>query len=135
MSATPFTPVINNTPSLNSDCCTLRPDRFGSGALSSQNRNQWFDSTAFRVPAQYVFGNSVGNILRGPGFSSAAWSLSKNVQFSESKKLELRWEAFNAFNPTNLSNPVAAIDSSLAGRITGIAHFMRRQQLGVHFSW
>jgi hypothetical protein len=61
--------------------------------------------------------------------------LSKNVQFSESKKLELRWEAFNAFNRTNLSNPVAAVDSSLAGRITGIAHFMRRQQLGAHLSW
>ena len=32
MSGTPFTPVVNNTASLNSDCCTLRPNRLAKEA-------------------------------------------------------------------------------------------------------
>ena len=135
MSGTPFTPIVANAASLNSDCCTLRPDRLGQGSVSNPDRSQWFDRTAFRVPGQYIFGNSGRNILRGPGFSVADWALSKSLEFTETKRLELRWEVFNAFNRTNLANPVASIDSSLAGRILGIAHFMRRQQLGVHLFW
>lgn len=135
MSGTPFTPTVANTASLNSDCCTLRPDRLGQGTVANPDRNQWFDRTAFAVPGLYQFGNSGRNILRGPSFGTADWALSKSLRFTETFRLELRWEAFNAFNQTNLGNPTSAIDSSLAGRITGLAHFMRRQQLGAHFYW
>lgn len=135
MSGTPFTPTVGNTASLNSDCCTLRPDRLGQGTVSNPDRNQWFDKTAFAVPGLYQFGNAGRNILRGPSFSSADWALSKSIRFSEATRLELRWEGFNVLNQTNLSNPTTAIDSSLAGRITGLAHFMRRQQIGAHLYW
>jgi hypothetical protein len=135
MSGTPFTPVVANTASLNSDCCTLRPNRLAVGSIENADRSRWFDPGAFAVPGLYQFGNSGRNILRGPAFRSADWALSKSFQFTEAVRLELRWEAFNAFNSTNLSNPVTSIDSSLAGRITGLAHFMRRQQLGAHFYW
>lgn len=135
MSGSPFTPTVANTASLNSDCCTLRPDRIGQGTVANPDRNQWFDKTAFVVPGLYPFGNAGRNILRGPSFATADWALSKSLRFTETFRLELRWEAFNAFNQTNLGNPTAAIDSTLAGRITGLAHFMRRQQLGAHFYW
>ena len=71
----------------------------------------------------------------GPSFGAADWSLAKSFQFTERARLQLRWEMFNAFNQTNLANPTTGIDSSLAGRITGLAHFMRRQQLGAHVYW
>jgi len=135
MSGTPFTPVVNNTASLNSDCCTLRPDRLADGSVANPDRNQWFDPKAFAIPGQYQFGNSGRNILRGPSFAAADWSLAKSFQFTERARLQLRWEVFNAFNQTNLANPSTGIDSSLAGRITGLAHFMRRQQLGAHVYW
>jgi hypothetical protein len=126
---------VNNTTSLNSDCCTLRPNRLGEGSVSDPDRSLWFDPTAFAVPGQYQFGNSGRNILRGPSFGAADWALAKSFPFTERSRLQLRWEVFNAFNGTNLGNPVTGIDSSLAGRITGLAHFMRRQQLGAHVYW
>ena len=64
-----------------------------------------FDPSAFAVPGLYQFGNSGRNILRGPAFSSADWALAKSFLFTEAARLELRWEAFNTFNSTNLANP------------------------------
>jgi len=136
MSGSPFSPVVANGGAiLNSDCCTLRPNRVGNGAASNPTRDQWFDASAFTVPGQYQFGNAGRNILRGPSFSSADWALAKKFALSEQRRIELRWEVFNAFNRTNLGNPVNAIDSSLAGKIFGINHSMRRQQLGIHLYW
>ena len=135
MSGTPFTPTVSNTASLNSDCCTLRPDRLGVGTRSDANRDGWFDKTAFAVPGLYQFGTSGRNILRGPGFMTADWALSKSIFFTETKKLELRWEAFNALNRTNLGNPNTGIDTSVVGLIRGLSNPMRRQQLGAHFTF
>jgi outer membrane receptor protein involved in Fe transport len=135
-SGTPFSPVVANGGAiLNSDCCNERPDRVGTGTISNPTRDQWFDVNAFTLPAQYTFGNAGRNILRGPSFSSVDLGLTKKFEFTEQIRMELSWQAFNAFNRTNLGNPVTAIDSSLAGRIFGLTHFMRRQQLGVHFYW
>ncbi|HWB97910.1 MAG TPA: TonB-dependent receptor, partial [Bryobacteraceae bacterium] len=133
MSGAPFTPTLGNNASLNSDCCTLRPNRNAKGTVSNPNRSRWFDPTAFSVPAQYTFGNSGRNILRGPAFSSFDWALTKSFHFTERKQLELSWQVFNALNSTNLSNPVGTVDSATAGRILGIAAPMRRQQIGLHF--
>jgi len=135
MSGSPFTPTVGNTASLNSDCCTLRPNRIGDGGLDNPNRDRWFDTSAFSVPGLYQYGTAGRNILRGPSFAAADWSLAKSFHFTEQARLELRWDVFNALNRTNLSNPVTAIDSSTAARITGLAHPMRRQQIGVHFLW
>ena len=114
MSGTPFIHRGDNTASLNSDCCTFRPDRIGEGTVTNPDRNQWFDPKAFAIPGQYQFGNSGRNILRGPSFAAADWSLAKSFQFTERARLQLRWEVFNAFNQTNLANPSTGIDSSLA---------------------
>jgi outer membrane receptor protein involved in Fe transport len=136
MSGSPFSPTVANGGAiLNSDCCTLRPNRIGEGTVSNPTRDQWFDVSAFTLPGQYQFGNAGRNILRGPNFSSADWALAKKFGFGEERRVELRWEVFNAFNRTNLASPVSSIDSALAGRISGIVHPMRRQQLGIHLYW
>lgn len=132
MSGRPFTPNVGDTSSLNSDCCGLRPDRLGVGTVSNPTRDRWFDKTAFAVPGQYLYGTSGRNILRGPAFFTGDWALSKSIKFTEDVRLELRWELYNVFNTTNLAQPSTAIDSSVAGRIFGTSHPMRRQQLGVH---
>jgi hypothetical protein len=132
MSGRPFSPVVGNTASLNSDCCGLRPDRNGTGTVSNPTRDGWFDKAAFTTPGLYLFGTSGRNILRGPAFFTADWALSKTFSFSERTRLEFRWEMYNVFNTTNLNNPSTAIDSSIAGKIFGISHPMRRQQLGLH---
>ena len=128
-SGLPFTPILGDTSTLNSDCCTLRPNITGSPSVSNPNRNSWFNPKAFSVPALYVFGNSGRNILRGPALYRVDLALVKSFQLRERTRLELQWEAYNAFNHTNLSLPTAAVDSSTAGRIFGITDIMRRLQL------
>ncbi len=83
------------------------------------------------MPAQYVFGNSGRNILRGPSLYRVDLALVKSVQLRERTRLELQLEAYNAFNHANLSLPTAAVDSSTAGKITGVTDIMRRLQLSV----
>ena len=59
---------------------------------------QWFDSTNVSNPAPNTFGTcSVGNV-RGPHYSNTDLSLHKDFLFTESKKLEFRFEGLNAFN-------------------------------------
>jgi Carboxypeptidase regulatory-like domain len=126
---TPYTPTLGNTASLNSDCCTLRPNLTGNPNVANQGRNEWFNPAAFSVPALYVFGNSGRNILRNPGLFRVDLSLMKAFTLTERTRLELQWEAFNAFNRTNLAGPNAQVDSSTAGQITNTSDIMRRLQL------
>lgn len=129
-----FTPTLANNASLNSTI-GLRPNRIRSGQVSNPNRNEWFDPTAFTVPALYVYGDSGRNIIVGPRFSSADLSLQKAFAFTEKVNLELKWDAFNAFNHTNLSNPNSSVDTSTAGQITGIVDFRRRMQIGAQLTF
>ncbi|MEO8658366.1 MAG: TonB-dependent receptor, partial [Bryobacteraceae bacterium] len=128
-SGRPFTPVLGDTASLNSDCCTLRPNVTGDPMVSSPGRDGWFNPGAFGVPALYTYGNSGRNILRGPGVVRVDLALMKSFQIHEKLRLELQGEAYNAFNRTNLGNPNATVDSSTAGKIFGISDIMRRLQV------
>jgi len=130
-SGTPFTPVLGDTSTLNSDCCTLRPNVTGDPSASNQSRSLWFNPKAFSVPALYVFGNSGRNILRGPALYRVDLALVKGFQIREHTRLELQGEAYNAFNHTNLNNPNGTVDSSTAGVISGITDIMRRLQVSV----
>jgi hypothetical protein len=126
---TPYTPTLGDSTSLNSDCCTLRPDLVGDPNVANQSRNMWFNPAAFAVPALYTFGNSGRNILRNPGLFRVDLSLMKSFAITERFRFELQWEAFNAFNRTNLAGPNSQVDSSTAGQITNVADIMRRMQL------
>jgi Carboxypeptidase regulatory-like domain/TonB dependent receptor len=129
-SGLPVNPVLGNSASLNSDCCTLRPDVIGDPKAAHQGRNSWYNSAAFGIPAPFVFGDAGRNSIRGPGFFGVDLSLSKTFKFTERIGFELQCEAFNAFNRTNLGQPNNTVDSSSAGVINSIAGTMRRLQLG-----
>ena len=129
-----FTPTLADGSSLNSTI-GLRPDRIGSGEVSNPNRNLWFNPADFAVPALYTYGNSGRSILAGPGYAAVDLSLAKAFTITERAKLEFRWDGFNAFNRTNLSNPNTNVDQGSAGQITGIQEYMRRMQIGAHLTF
>jgi hypothetical protein len=129
-----FTPTLSNNASLNSTI-TLRPNRIGSGKVSNPSRSLWFNPADFTVPAPFTYGNSGRAILEGPNFASADLSLAKSFTMTEKSKLELRCDAFNALNHTNLANPNAQVDSVTAGRITNIVDFKRRIQIGAQITF
>jgi hypothetical protein len=135
MSGDPLTPILSNSASLNSTCCTLRPDRIASGFVSNPTQFKWFNPSAFVTPPPYTFGNSGRGILRGPSFFEPDWSLARSFRITESKRLEFQWQVFNAFNTANLADPSTDISSVLAGQIFNVAAPMRRQQFGIHFFW
>lgn len=134
-SGLPFTPIWGNaTGVLNANCCTLTPDITGHPFSSgTKTRTEWFDPTAYTVPAQYSFGDVGRNSLRGPGYFTVDLSLGKTFKFTERVGFELQLEAFNAFNRANLGQPNSDVSAGLAGGagfIGDITGTMRRLQLG-----
>ena len=61
--------------------------------------------------------------------------MQKTFTFAEKVHLALKWDAFNAFNHTNLTNPNSSVDTSTAGQITGIVDFRRRMQIGAQLTF
>jgi hypothetical protein len=120
-SGSPFTvTMLQNT--LNTGTGVQWPNRIGSGELEHRTIDRWFDPAAFVAPGNFNYGNSGRNILTGPGTKQFDLSLFKTFFFSENqtRRLQFRAEAFNAFNTPQFNNPDARIGSaSLAvGKIT-----------------
>ena len=71
------------TSTLNTGTGSQFPNRIASGELPSSERtiDRWFDVSAFTAPAQFTFGNSGRNILRGPGTKQIDLSLFKSFPF------------------------------------------------------
>jgi hypothetical protein len=72
-----------------------------------QSRSEWFNPLAFVDPPDYSFGNvpRCYSPVRGPAQVNFDMSAFKSVHFPGQTALELRMEAFNALNRTNLQNP------------------------------
>jgi hypothetical protein len=130
------------TPSMNANTLNTNfsqlPNRIASGHVANPSANLWFDPAAFAIPAAYTFGNTGTGILHGPGQFICDWGLNKSFSFksplNENTRLVFRWEAFNALNHPNLTNPTLTIDApaSQAGHIFDVQGTMRRMQLGIH---
>ncbi len=119
-SGTPFTPTYASNVSNSAGGGSQRPNRIGTGKLQSgQSINRWFDTTAFVAPALYTFGNSGTGILTGPGYFDVDLSLVRRFTWHDRYGLDLRGEAFNAFNRANFNGPNSTIGTSSAGVISG----------------
>lgn len=85
------------------------PDVVRDPTLSSSERSvtQWFDTEAFRNPADFTIGNIPRTLpnTRGPGLLDVAFSAFKTFQIRERLKLEFRAEMFNAINHVNYDSP------------------------------
>jgi hypothetical protein len=69
-----------------------------------------------------TFGNAGRNFYHGPGFDYTNLALTKIVHFTsnESRYVQLRLEAFNAFNHANFANPSGNIDNQTFGVVTSV---------------
>ena len=84
--------------------------------------NQYFNTAAFTFNAPGTFGTSGRNSMFGPGWNEADLSISKNFNFHERYRIQIRWDMFNAFNRTEFSNPNNDYNPSATsnfGQITG----------------
>ena len=131
-SGLPFTPTISSDRA-NTGVGGQRPNRTASGILDSPAPTQWFDVSAFAIPAQYTYGNSGRNILRGDGLVELDVTLEKNFNITEGTRLEFRAEAFNIANHPTFSNPNSTIGSAAAGTVTSTLNAGRILQGALKF--
>jgi len=99
------------------------PNRVGNGTLANPTVNQWFDVSAFTAPNAGTLGNSGRDILRGPRYVDVDLSLAKEFRIREGMNLEVRADAFNAFNHPQLALPNSTLGSPSAGQITNTTNF------------
>ncbi len=104
-----FTPTTNtnNTNAFSSG--PQRPNVAGNANLSRGQRSisRWFATNLFSQPATYTFGNAGRGSLRTPGYVDLDFSLLRTIQIEGRLNLQLRADAFNALNHTNLGSPGA----------------------------
>jgi outer membrane receptor protein involved in Fe transport len=103
------------------------------GQLDNPTPNQWFDKTAYSVPAAGTQGTAGRNTVRGPGTQIVDFSAIKRIPLG-SRRLEFRAEIFNVFNHPNFGNPDANISNVTAGVIS-TADDGRNMQFGLRFVW
>jgi len=102
---------------------------------SNPRSGQPYFNTSLFTPEQLgQIGNSNRRFFHGPGLNNWDMGLLKTTNFTESKSLELRFEAFNIFNHAQFQTPDGNINSSNFGLVTA-ANDPRILQLGakLHF--
>ena len=65
-----------------------------------------------------VIGNANRRFFHGPGINNWDMALLKNISITESKVLELRFEAFNVFNHAQFQNPGGDLATTSFGIVT-----------------
>jgi carboxypeptidase family protein len=116
----PFATAANNNSGLNlarGDTAQLRPDVIGD-PHGPKTSAEFFNTAAF-VTAVGHFGTERPGTILGPGFQRWDLSLIKNIKFTERANLQLRLDAFNAFNHGSPNGVDTNIASSTFGRVNG----------------
>jgi hypothetical protein len=105
---------------------------FGSGMRTA---DAWFNAAAFSTPAAFTFGNVGRNSVYGPGMQTLDLALQREFAVTETLKVQIRAEAFNALNRTNLGTPNRFVNTPQFGTITEAATPGREIQLGLRVSF
>jgi hypothetical protein len=134
---TPFSALMSCA-DVNAEGNNCRPNRLATGALPTvlPSINEWFDTAAFAIPSTPAYGDAGRNILFSPGTNNLDLGLSKWFPWgaSESRRIQIRSEFFNALNHTNFGIPVNSVDSPAFGTITS-ASPGREVQIGARLEF
>jgi hypothetical protein len=113
---------------------TLRPNLVPGQPIIVVNPGirEWFNTAAFAAPPAGAFGDAGRNTIPGPGQITLNMSVSKTIQFKETRTLEIRATANNVFNHVNLAAVDTNLNSPTFGEVTG-AGTMRRVTFTTRF--
>ena len=118
----PVNIVISRSSSVTPDGNTSnqRPDLVPGVSITPPGGStigQWFNPAAFVAPAQYVFGDTPRDYVRGPGAWQIDMGIAKDISLTERVRLEFRTEFFNIFNHPQYGLPIANISATNFGAI------------------
>ncbi len=102
------------------------------GEVDNPSQTQWYDRTAYVVPASGFQGTVGRNTLIGPGSKQVDFSVSKNFSTGGASRIEFRWEIFNLLNTTNFGQPDGNISNATGGVINS-SDDARSMQFGFRF--
>ena len=114
-----FTVLTGTDVALNGEPGAERPNLVNPAGIypSNQTPSNWINLSAFANAAPGNLGNlGIGN-LKGPGTFQLDLALVRAFKFREKQTFQIRAEAFNLPNHTNLSTPVSAFNSGAFGQI------------------
>ncbi|HEV2380439.1 MAG TPA: carboxypeptidase regulatory-like domain-containing protein [Terriglobia bacterium] len=110
-SGLPYGPILcGDIANVNRSTCYERPNLVGNPNLANPSPAQWFNPSAFAVPADYTFGNEGVNTLRSDGLRNLDLSLFRNIALGEKRSLQFRFEAFNSLNSVSWGVPVSQLE-------------------------
>ena len=109
----------------------MRPNLVGNPSLPEPTPTRWFNTAAFASPAQFTFGNVGRNTMRSDWVRNFDLSVFRRFSVRERTAVELRAEAFNAFNTPLFGAPNASMSSSNFGRVLSLANTPRQLQLSM----
>jgi hypothetical protein len=111
-----------------------RPNIVGDWKQGGGQRLQWFNTSAFAVPAAGTFGNLGRNVLIGPGQNNWDASLQKYFNFTERVRLQFRAEFYDAPNHLSWWDVGVTMGSSNFGQVTA-ATDPRTLQFGLRLTF
>jgi hypothetical protein len=117
--------------------CQATISNGGIAADETRTLNSWYNRCAFHTIPQNagiadIAGTAGRGVITGPDLFRTDLTLSKNFRFSESMRLQLRWEVYNVFNKTNFNTFTVSQTSAAAGVIATF-HDPRTMQFGAKF--
>jgi hypothetical protein len=95
-----------------------RPDAIGNPYVrSTTGLLQWLNPSAFALSAPGTFGNAGRASLEAPGYFDVDAAVVRFFNITESHRVELRFEFFNALNHVNFQAPDNIVTDATFGQI------------------
>jgi carboxypeptidase family protein len=99
---------------------TDRPNLVGDATLDNPTVGQWFNTSAFAAQTANTLGTNTvpRNYLHGPNQKRLDLSFFKDVAFTATAKMQLRFEIYNLTNTPIFANPNGALGNAAFGTIS-----------------
>ena len=104
----------------------------GEIALDNPTIDQFFNTSAFAVPATGTFGTSFRNVIIGPGSKQLDGQFSRDVRLGGNRAVTIQLRATNLLNLVNYTSVDTNVNSPTFGQVQNVRG-MRSAQLNLRF--
>ncbi len=113
---------------------TQRPDVLRNPNTGPRTSDQWFDTSAFQMPAIYTFGSAGAYLVDSDGRHNFDFSIAKSFRIVEQHAISLRAEFFNLTNSVSMADPSGGLTAATFGRVSS-ATAARQIQLALRYTF